>query len=464
MSGYDQIKRLAADHGRTIPSLLALARQNDPFFCGAPAQLAQAHWFADLWGQFRFVCGVHLRRVHYRLVSQETPVKRHDGKPYENTQNSWSYLCCAAKQARYLGLVSVTAFEDHRNPDPILYSPYPPFEATPEWYMEDDFPKWTLPRILVNLTPYLSFALAPSVRGYGYDLARDQPYLLEVWVEKSTMNDVLLPVCRDYGANLVTSLGFQSITSVIDLLKRIHKADKPARIFYISDFDPGGDGMPVGVSRQIEYWREEFAPGADIRLLPLALTKEQVIEYRLPSIPIKDSDKRKESFQTRYGMEATELDALEALHPGRLRNMVSEALKDYHDSEIFNRLCEASDEAEEIVTEAWQEVCDPFVEQVDAIKTEADEIYSRYRERLAALASELNQEIDPLQERLDAVRQDIQQAIDDFDPDLPDRPEPDIEPEADADEWLFDSTRDYMDQLAVYAARKRGDSVEDEEV
>lgn len=80
--GYEAIKELARSANTTIPNVLVLARQNDPFFAGAPAQREKAEWFARLWERFGYSTGVHLRRVHYRLVSQEQTEFQHDGKPY----------------------------------------------------------------------------------------------------------------------------------------------------------------------------------------------------------------------------------------------------------------------------------------------------------------------------------------------------------------------------------------------
>src|SRR5262249_42947830 len=101
-TGYDRIKELARQLRTPIPNLLALARQNDPFMAGGPADQKQAEWFADLWRRFGYTRGVHLRRVHYQLVSQHAPL-RHDGDPYENTERCWALLGTAGKAARYLG-------------------------------------------------------------------------------------------------------------------------------------------------------------------------------------------------------------------------------------------------------------------------------------------------------------------------------------------------------------------------
>jgi hypothetical protein len=456
MNGYDRIKSLAHETGSAIPNLLALARQNDPFFAGAPAQQQQAEWFESLWEVYGLSHGTHLRRVHYLLVSQEQPVIRHDGKPYENTKNSWSYLCGAAKQARYVGLVDAEAFEDHRNPPPEvhwreIWEPDP----VPAHVFEEDMDSWGLPGIDARLGGCSALSIPqPETLGYGYERDRDQPYHLEVWCEKSTMNDVLLPACRRYSATLVTSLGFQSITSVIDLLRRIERIGKPARIFYISDFDPAGDGMPVGVARQVEYWRQKFAPDSDIRLTPMALTRQQVLEYRLPTIPIKDSDRRKENFEARYGQGAVELDALEALHPGALKRLLNDAFSEYFDDELQQALWDADIEARARLEAEWQAVQDAYQEELGQLKAEYREVCDQFKPDLEALKEKLDEALAPLRERLDGVRQAMQQEMDDFSPILPARPESSIDPESEHDEWLYDSGREYMEQLAVYRGRK----------
>ncbi len=67
---------------------------------------------------------------------------------------------------------------------------------------------------------------------------------------------------------------------------------RPTRIFYISDFDPAGDCMPVAIARQFQFWLWKSGHNVDVKLTPLALTKEQVQKYQLPRKPIKESDLR----------------------------------------------------------------------------------------------------------------------------------------------------------------------------
>ena len=134
------------------------------------------------------------------------------------------------------------------------------------------------------------------------------------------MNDVLEPICRRYGVDLVRRRLSVHHQRHYDASPTLPEHAKPCRIFYISDFDPASEHMPVATARQIEYFHEKYAPDIEIKLIPLALTREQVIEYELPRTPIKESDRRKRGFEDRNGEGAVELDALEALHPGAGQN------------------------------------------------------------------------------------------------------------------------------------------------
>src|SRR5947209_8908145 len=57
------------------------------------------------WQQFGYRDKVHIRRVHYQIVSQRTPVLMPNSKPYENTSECWDMLNMASKAARYLQLL-----------------------------------------------------------------------------------------------------------------------------------------------------------------------------------------------------------------------------------------------------------------------------------------------------------------------------------------------------------------------
>lgn len=448
--GYEEIKALAKHLRMRIPEMLALAQNNDPFYAGSEASRQQAEWFAAVWRTYGYTVGVHIRRVHYRLVVDGTATN-YDGTAYDNTEACWDDLNKASRAARYLELVDPLAFVDRRNPAPHLFASGPATVAAPTVAIEAPF--FSLPSINADLADDVWLNL-PTASVMGYDYAgTDQPYHLELWIEKTTMDDVLIPVCQTYAINLQTGAGFQSVTNVIKMLQRMADAEKPARIFYISDFDPAGDGMPIQVARQVEYWLDAYAPERDIKLIPLALTLAQAQHYRLPRVPMKETNPQKAGFEQRYGVGAVELDALEALHPGALARLVVDAAAPYRDLRLPAKLARTAVAARRTTEQAWANATVDQADQLATIERDAIEIAERYRGRLAALRDEMATAMAPLEARLESVRLAIQDAADAFAVDLPARPEPETTP-GDESDWLFDSQRDYLQQLTVYRGRR----------
>ena len=445
---YEDIKALSKATGRRIPELLAMASNNDPFYI-MPAQTKQAEWFAGLWDKFNFPQGVHLRRIHYKLISQADPVLMVDGRPYQNTELCWQYIGNASKAARCLRLVDPIAFEDKRNPDATLIRRYEDSNPKPEAVI-DTLYDWSMPEINVDIAEYLNWSI-PDVSVTGYEFRdNDQPFHIELISEKSTMDDVIVPLCRWLRINYAPATGFQSITGVISLLRRIAESGKSGVVLYISDFDPAGSFMPPSVARQIEYWLPVYAPNLNVLVLPVVLTCKQVNQYSLPPIPIKETDKRQDNFLTKYGVQgATELDALEAIHPGELRKIIIDAIEPYRDLDISDRMMEAEQDAEKAVRAAWKKLNQKYREPLTTLKSQTREIVAGYQDRLESLRQAMNADLAPIQEELESLRQAIITDMDEFEPELPPRPESTLSL---PDEFagLFDSRRDYLEQLPFY--------------
>lgn len=397
---YRNIKATAKTLGVSVKDLLALAPQNDPFYTGTPTDVQQAQWFADIWQRAGYTSGVHLRRVHYWCVSQQG-LLMHNGKPYENTDGCWKYLTQASKMARYMGLVDIADIADNKNPPPAVSV----FYRSGELSYGIDVP---------NLT-------RPKVELYGLDIPDAQPYHCELWIEKSTMNDVLAPVCETYGVNLLTFEGEVSVTACYDLIERIKNAGgKPTRIFYISDFDPAGNSMPVAMARKVEFIMHHYGHHFDVKIKHIALTIDQVQQYRLPRTPIKDSEKRAARFEENFGVGAVELDALEALQPGVLAALVDNELSTYY-----------SEDAARAVENAHRNMRAEVQQRVS-------EITARYAAQIEALAQ--------MQRELTAVVIDTAaHQVERFAPHVEESPH----------DWLFDSSRDYVEQMHYYKDHKK---------
>jgi hypothetical protein len=428
---YDALKALAVELDRPVGTLYVLDSWNDPFYI-TPARQIRAEWFAQIWHDLNIPVGYHYRRIHYRLISQSEAITFFKGGTYLNTDKCWDELNGAARDGVHLGLVPLDAYVDRRNPNPFLYVEH--FHAPylgPESPITDRDP----------LFYTLHFAL-PKLPNYGELQAgvMPQPYHIEIWAEKSTMNDILVPLAQQYSVNLITGVGELSATAVRNLIDRIRNADRPVRILYICDFDPAGRSMPVAVARKIEYELYRQGLDRDVQVRPIMLTHEQCVEYRLPRTPIKVTEQRAGRFEERFGEGATELDALEALHPGVFARIVSDEIDRYwnyeHDDQVQQQLDELQIELDDIREEVRQE------HQVELAEFEAEIV--ALNQQLGAV----NKQAIDLRSRMQPLWQQMVDKLRDQQPEL-EIECPDFEAEED-DDPLFDSTREYVEQMDVY--------------
>ena len=233
----------------------------------------------------------------------------------------------------------------------------------------------------------------------------------------------------------MTGVGELSLTACHALIKRILCIGRPVRILYLSDFDPAGASMPVAaVARKIEFLHARGGHDLDLQVRPVVLTHEQCIEYRLPRTPIKTTEPRAARFEERFGAGATELDALQALHPGELRRILEGELDRYYDHTLSNRIEEHADTAREQLNEITRRVHRDHHAQIEGLRAEYAKIHSgleAWRKRAGVVWQ--------------AITEDLSAEAPEYGYGWP-------EPEAGDEDLdpLFDSTRDYLTQIARY--------------
>lgn len=279
---------------------------------------------------------------------------------------------------------------------------------------------------------------------YNIEVAEDNSYVTEFVVhncEKSTMNDILVPLCQRYGLNLQTGAGELSITAALNLVRRIEKIGKPARILYISDFDPAGQSMPLAIARKLEYFIRHIDLNVDVRLFPLVLTPRQVVEYSLPRTPIKESERRRVGFEERHGSGATELDALEALRPGELERILLHAIGRYYDRGLETRVDDARQDLERELAKVRQEVLDEYDDEIASLRNRYEAIRTEFAQRVSAY----NEDFSALWNEIGA---DLHTRM----PDLDEFSIPEPEEADELGDGLYNSQRSYMDQLEAYKA------------
>jgi hypothetical protein len=255
---------------------------------------------------------------------------------------------------------------------------------------------------------------------------------------------VLSPLASRYGLNVVTGVGELSLSACRDLSMRAKgNGGRPVRILYVSDFDPAGQSMPVAVSRKIEWLSRNLEDVfLDIELYPVVLSHEQCVKYRLPRTPIKESERRAGRFEQRFGAGATELDALEALYHGELRKILVAEIERFLDPTLPRRWLVAKGNTQDQLDEIEQSVIDLYAENRAELQARLDALRREVGERARQLETDLRALDDAMREQM------IEQAR----PIIDDLEMPSLR---DADEWdapLYDSGRDYVEQIGAYKA------------
>ena len=437
---YDSVKQLAQALDRPVSTLLAQDPSSDPFFAGRLGRRAGAQWFAKLWRRFELGPGTHLRRVHYILVSQASPIIGANSKPYENTDDCWQNLIEASRDARYLGLVRIEDFEDRRNDGVAEY--LVASEQDADLQVEEPFPL-SADLSSLKLNSWLSnppkFQFSPAVV--------DQRFHIELWAEKTSVNDVLMALAGQYGLNVVTASGEISLTHCHRLVERAKaSAPRPVRILYISDFDPAGMSIPVACARKIEFLIHREHLDLDVQVRPVVLTHEQCVRYRLPRTPIKKSEARAKRFEQRFDKGGTELDALEALHPGELRRILEQEIQRYHDGDLDYRVSEAADDIQSDLNQVREAILQHHKTELDAVKAAHGDLVGQCNAELKQIADRYRKPLKKIAGRFNRLQKTIAEELESEAPDPAemDWPEPD---DGDEDEDpLFDSTRDYVEQ------------------
>jgi hypothetical protein len=195
--------------------------------------------------------------------------------------------------------------------------------------------------------------------------------------------------------------------------------------------------MPVSVSRKIEYTLRSLGIRMDVQVRSVVLSLEQCQEYRLPRTPLKDGEKRADRFQHIYGEGATELDALEALHPGVLDRLLRRELDRYWDADHDSYVVWKCEQAERVIAGICKRVLTRYKPEIASVLEPYANLVANFNSRIAPLAADW----DKLQAKILAeLAAKVPKRIN--------WPEPD---EGDDDpDPLFWGLRDYWDQLARY--------------
>jgi hypothetical protein len=152
----------------------------------------------------------------------------------------------------------------------------------------------------------LDSCLKSTAKFYRRDLWEAMPCYVEVWCEKDALAGVLMEETEVYDVPLMVARGYASISFLHSAAEAIQAKGKPTFIYHFGDLDPSGQDA----ARDIEAKLRRYAPEAEIHFERIAVKREQVAEWDLPTRPTKQTDTRAKKFNN---SESVELDAIPAM-------------------------------------------------------------------------------------------------------------------------------------------------------
>ena len=103
--------------------------------------------------------------------------------------------------------------------------------------------------------------------------------------------------------------------------RRSDRLGKPTHIYYFGDYDPSG----VEIDRNLERRLREFAPASEIHFERVAVRREQIEKYSLPTRPTKRTSNHGR------GLHQGESVEVDAIPPATLLAMVRGAIERHVD-------------------------------------------------------------------------------------------------------------------------------------
>jgi hypothetical protein len=310
-----------AERGLSMKDLTVLSAQRDPFRLDTPARHRDGQWLADAITDLGLTGRrIHLRGLHYAVLGRTKP----DGSPYTNTDDEWTWISeTAGKAARWLGYVPFEQIVDQRNDEPVI-----------RVFDQPEPDAWLTVGVRVDIPDAADLMPEAVIEGF----AGVQPYKLAIFGEKSSLTEVLAPLAEAYRADLYLPTGEISDT-LLHRMATVGAADgRPMVVLCFSDSDPGGWQMPISIARKLQAFRVLLCPELDFEVHRVALTPDQVREYGLPYTPLKETERRGDSWRELMGVEQTEIDALASLRPDLLREIARDALDQFFDHTLDSRV------------------------------------------------------------------------------------------------------------------------------
>jgi hypothetical protein len=245
-----------------------------------------------------------LRQIHYRLLGKSVIRNDDRGTFYENTTNCYQDLSDLLTRARLSDLVPWESMHD-------------PTRPSTRWR------QWE------SVATYVQQQLDGFMANYKRNLLQSQPAYVELIVEKLTVLDIAERAAGHYHVPVGVGRGYTSVTSLDETADRILASDRDRAVLLIAgDLDPEGENI-------CESWGNclRYEHGVEnLTMVKIGVNPDQVEQYNLASVPVKESSSRASGFKAKHGNRAYELEAFE---PDQLQALIRDAIRNVLDLKAF---------------------------------------------------------------------------------------------------------------------------------
>jgi hypothetical protein len=197
--------------------------------------------------------------------------------------------------------------------------------------------------------------IAGAALGYQLPHWTAQPSHVEVWVEKEALAGVVQRAAEEVGVVFFSCRGYVSQSEMYSAGKRFAAYGRQGKrnyVVHLGDHDPSGIDMTRDITDRLRTFAGPHAP--EVRRI--ALNMDQVDEYQPPPNFAKVTDSRFADYQSIYGDDSWELDALE---PSILNDLITAEVYGLRDEDLWAEVEERQEEERaqlQRVSDRWDEV------------------------------------------------------------------------------------------------------------
>lgn len=166
---------------------------------------------------------------------------------------------------------------------------------------------------------------------FRIDKWADQPFIVEVWVEKDALVNIVETAARRQDVSYFSCRGYTSQSALWEAGQRLlgyMDSGKTPIILHLGDHDPSGKDMTRDIMDRLEVFC-----GGPVEVRRLALNMDQIDQYSPPPNPTKITDSRAKKYIDEFGMECWELDAL---RPAVLMQIIEDEIDQIRDIDLWD--------------------------------------------------------------------------------------------------------------------------------